>query len=268
MTMIRRNILANTLGRGWATVLSVAVLPLYLELLGAEAYGLVGLYATISVVCSLFDAGISTSLGRELARVRAEPGSSKKLAELVRTAELIYLAIGLAVGCAIALLAPAIATHWLNLKHVEPAEATRAIRLMGAYFAFQWPIGLYGAGLQGLQRQVTQNVVNSVGTTVRAVGSVLVLWQGAATITAFYEWQVAATFAYCIASREALWRVREISRRDAAFRWSVTESTRGFAGGVSVISLVSVLVSQLDKVVLTRVVPLKAFGYYSFAVSV
>jgi O-antigen/teichoic acid export membrane protein len=266
--MVRRNILANTLGRGWATILGVAVLPLYLRLLGAEAYGLVGLYGTIAVVCSLFDAGISTSLGREVARIRTEASPGQKLAELVRTAEVIYVSIGVLVGCLIAAAAPAIATHWLNLKELKPAEATGAVRLMGAYFALQWPIGLYGAGLQGLQRQVEQNVVNTAGSTVRSLGTVAVLLLGPATITTFYAWQVVATFGFLVAIRETLWRTGEISRRDAAFRWSVTQRVRGFAAGVSVISLVSVVSSQLDKVILTRLVPLKAFGYYSFAVSV
>jgi O-antigen/teichoic acid export membrane protein len=268
MSTIRRNLVANAVGRGWTAFLGLAVLPLYIRLLGPEAYGLVGIYTTLAVICSLCDIGISASLGRELARVRTEPDSPRRLAELVRTAEVIYFAIGLGLGTLIALVAPLIVRHWLNLHDLTPAEATRAVQLMGGFMVFQWPVGLYTSGLGNLQRQVALNVFNVLGSTVRALGTVAVLYWGSATVTAFYLWQVPATAAMFIASREVLWRSPEISRRDAAFRLATALSVRRFAGGVTIIVLLSVIVAQLDKVVLSRLVELKAFGYYSFATSI
>jgi O-antigen/teichoic acid export membrane protein len=248
--------------------LGVAILPLYVRFLGAEAYGLVGLYAIISVICSLFDAGISASLGRELARTNADQASGKESAELVRTAEVLYIGIGLALGGLVIIAAPVIVTKWLNLRQLRPEAATQAVRLMGLFLAFQWSTGLYLAGLSGLQRQVEVNVVSTIGTTVRAGGSVFVLWKVSPTIAAFYWWQVFATAAYLLASREALWRAPGMKRREAAFRWSVVRRVRRFAAGVTLLSFVSIAASQLDKVVLTRLVSLELFGYYSFAVSI
>jgi O-antigen/teichoic acid export membrane protein len=268
MSRIRRNIVANTLGRGWSMFLGVALLPLYVRFLGAEAYGLVGLYGTISVICSLFDVGISASLGRELARASVEDEPGKQTAELVRTAEVLYFGIGLLLGGLVAISAPVIVTKWLNVRALAVEDATQAVRLMGLFLVFQWSTGLYLAGLAGLQRQVELNVISSIGTTLRAGGSVIVLWKISPSIVAFYWWQVVATVVYLLASRETLWRAPGISRHQAAFKWSVTRSVRAFAAGVTLLSLVSVIASQLDKIVLTRLVPLESFGYYSFATAV
>jgi len=268
MSRIRRNIVANTLGRGWSTLLGVGILPLYVRFLGAEAYGLVGLYGTIAVTCSLFDAGISASLGRELARANAGETAGKQTAELVRTAEILYFSIGLILGGLVALSAPWIVTKWLNLQHLRPEVAIQAVRLMGLYFVFQWSTGLYLAGLSGLQRQVELNFITAVGTTVRAGGSVVILWTVSSSIVAFYWWQVFATAAYLLMCRETLWRAEGVDRRQAAFRWSVVQSVRRFAAGVTLLSVVSVAGAQIDKVVLAKWVPLEAFGYYSFATSV
>jgi len=248
--------------------LGVAILPLYVRFLGAEAYGLVGLYATLAVICSLFDAGISASLGRELARANAGDAPGRQIAELVRTAEVLYVAIGLVLGALIAAAAPLIVTKWLNLKTLSADDAIRAVRLMGIYFVFQWSMGIYAAGLSGLQKQVELNIVNSIGSTFRAVGAVVVLWKISPTAVAFYCWQVVATALYTVAIREVLWRDRGINRNDAAFKWTVASQVRGFAGGITLLSMLSVMVSQLDKVVLTRLVSLESFGYYSFATSV
>ncbi len=268
MSRIRGNIVANVIGRGWSVILGIAILPLYVRFLGAEAYGLVGLYASISAICSLFDAGISASLGRELARVGVSDTAGKQTADLVRTAEVIYAGIGGVLGGAIVLAAPWIVTRWLNLRELNPDDATRAVRLMGLYFVLQWPTGLYLAALAGLQRQVEANVVTLLGTTLRGAGSVLVLWKISSNITAFYCWQVIATGAFLLLSRETIWRVRGVERQNATFQWPAMYRVRGFAGGVTLLSLLSVAATQMDKVVLTRLVSLQSFGYYAFASSV
>jgi O-antigen/teichoic acid export membrane protein len=268
MSRIRSNIVANAIGRGWSTLIGVAVLPLYVRFLGAEAYGLVGLYATIAVICSLFDAGISASLGRELARAAAEEDAPVLCSELVRTAEVLYFSIGLFLGAGVALSAPVIASRWLNLHDVSVQDATRAVRLMGLLIVFQWSTGLYVGALNALQRQVTSNLITSIVSGLRAVGAVVVVWKVSSTIVAFYWWQVLSTAVYLLVSREAVWRAAVVQRRLAAFRWSVALRVRRFAAGVTLLSFASVVSSQLDKVVLTRVVSLEAFGYYSFAVSV
>jgi O-antigen/teichoic acid export membrane protein len=268
MNRIRRNIVANTLGRGWATFLGVAILPLYMRFLGPEAYGLVGLYATIAVICSLFDVGISASLGREIARARAQGAPSRDIAELVRTAEVLYVGVGVVLGGVVAMSAPLIVSRWLNIKELSPTQATEAVRLMALYLSMQWSIGLYSAGLSGLQKQVELNIVTSIASTIRAGGAVIVLAKVSSSIVSFYWWQVIATAAYLLVAREVLWRSPEVGRMEAEFRWSVTLRVRGFAANLTVLSFASVLVSQLDKIVLTGMVSLKSFGYYALATSI
>jgi O-antigen/teichoic acid export membrane protein len=268
MTPIRINIVANTAGRAWTTLMGVGILPLYVRFLGAEAYGLIGLYGTIAMICSLFDAGISASLGRELARAAAEEATGKQTAELVRTAETLYLSIGATLAGLIALAAPFVASKWLNLRNVGVDDAILAVRLMGLLFFFQWSAGLYLGSLYAFQKQVAANVITSVATTIRAVGSVVVIWKISPSIVAFYWWQVLTTAAYMVATRETVWRSRVVRRKDAAFRWHVALKVRRFAAGVTLLSFLSVASSQLDKIVLTRLVSLESFGYYSFAVSV
>ena len=49
IAVVGRNILANVAGTGLGMVVLLAVVPVYLRLLGAEAYGLVGLFTTVMV---------------------------------------------------------------------------------------------------------------------------------------------------------------------------------------------------------------------------
>ena len=265
---VRRNIVANAVGRVLTTLLGVGVLPLYVRFLGAEAYGLVGLYAVLVSICSLFDTGITTSLGRELARADTTDATGTRNAELVRTAEIIYGGLGIGLGSAVMLSAPWIVEHWLRLHTMKPEVAIAAVRLMGLYLIFQWPTAIYFAALTGLQKQVELNVVTLVGTMLRTAGGAVILCVVSRSVLVFYAWQVASTALYLVLCREVVWRAPEVFRTAAAFRWRLVRGVRGFAGGVTLMTAITVGVSQLDKIVLTRLIPLDAFGYYSFAATI
>ncbi|MDE2320337.1 MAG: hypothetical protein KGL31_00215 [candidate division NC10 bacterium] len=47
--MVKRNIVANTLGKGWSMLMGLVFVPLYIKFLGMEAYGLIGFFATLQI---------------------------------------------------------------------------------------------------------------------------------------------------------------------------------------------------------------------------
>ena len=76
---ITANTLANFAGRGWAILLNLALVPVYLRMLGAEAYGLVAFSATLNGLCSLLDLGLTTTINRSSRRARAIRPRSRML---------------------------------------------------------------------------------------------------------------------------------------------------------------------------------------------
>ena len=48
MTRLRKNLIANFAGQGAATLIQLAVTPVYIRYLGIEAYGLIGFQITLS----------------------------------------------------------------------------------------------------------------------------------------------------------------------------------------------------------------------------
>src|SRR5258706_4157407 len=67
VTLLRRNLIANFAGSGWSALVSLAVLPACLRLMGVEAYGLVGIFATLLSLLLPFEAGLRSALSRDLA---------------------------------------------------------------------------------------------------------------------------------------------------------------------------------------------------------
>ena len=188
MSQLKRNVIANFVGNFWIGLVSLAFVPLYIHLLGVEAYGLMGLFISLQALLSILDLGISTTLNREIARLSALADAARDMRNLVRTLELIYWGVGAGLGVALVALAPFLAHHWLRGEYLSPDALQRAVVLMGIAVGFQWPSSFYSGGLQGLQRQVLLNPVTAGAATVRAGGAALILWLVSPTIQAFFGW--------------------------------------------------------------------------------
>jgi O-antigen/teichoic acid export membrane protein len=265
MSIVRRNIIANIAGRGWAALLSLAVLPLYIHFLGIEAFGLIGFFLSLTAILQLLDLGLGTVLNRQFAQYSMQSGKAQEMHDLLRTLEIIYWLIGIAIGVTMAVLAPAIAAYWLKPQQLSVETAAQALAMMGIAIAFQWPRALYGGGLMGLQRQVAFNLVSSITGTVNNLGGVLILWLVSPTLQAYVAWFMAISLVDTLSTGLLLWRSLPKAPARPTFRPRPLAGIWRFAAGMTGISVMSIILTQLDKLILVKVLPLDAFGYYSLA---
>jgi O-antigen/teichoic acid export membrane protein len=264
MSSIRRNFVANILGKGFAALVTLGFVPVYVHFLGIEAYGLIGFYLAIYSIMTLFDLGLGTALNRELAKLAVQSGVNQRMRDLLRTLEVIYWTIGILIGFAVAGLAPVIAEYWIKPQSLTVEVVENALVLMGIAIACQWPVALYTGGLVGLQRQELQNTVAISMLTIRSAGAAAILWKVSATIEAFLIWQIFSSLMEAFITAAALWRSLPPASR-ARFRFDLLAESWRFAAGVMGISALGVLVSQLDKIILSNVLSLEMFGYYALA---
>jgi len=166
---------------------------------------------------------------------------------------------------AIVVAAPWIADHWLSARHLPAATLTSAVRLMGIALAFQLPTSLYQGGLQGLERQILANVLQITWGMLRGVGSVLILWAVAPTLAAYFWWNLGVNAAYLLAVRAALWWALPASPARPRFSMEVLRGVWRYAGGMALMAVLSAMLIQMDKLVVSRLLPLESFGYYAVA---
>lgn len=245
--------------------MSLAFVPLYIKFMGIESYGLVGIFATLLALFSLLDMGLSTTLNREMARLSVIPDKAQEMRNLVRTLELPYWGIAFVIGFAVVGLSGPIANYWVNVDELSPATVQQALMIMGVVVAFRWPTSLYSGGLMGLQRQVLLNGIDVFAATLRGVGAVLVLWLISPTIQAFFVWQIFASVVHTSLVAGFLWRSLPKSSHPASFQKELLLRIWRFAAGMTGISITAIILTQTDKIVLSKILPLEMFGYYILA---
>ena len=186
MTSLKRNVLANYIGRTWAALLGIVLIPVYIKFVGIEAYGLVGFSATLTNVMGLLNLGFGSTMNRELARRSVTLEKTGSHRDLVRTLEIIYWGVAILAGIIVIFGAPFITNSWINLEELDPQTVLKSVQLMAISVAMRFPMALYQGGLMGLQKQVLVNTILIANGTLRGIGAILVLWLISPTITAFF----------------------------------------------------------------------------------
>lgn len=266
MTRISRNITANLVGNLWSVALAVAVVPLVLNYLGAEAYGLVGFFTSLTALLSLLDLGLGASVTREMARLSVEE-DAEQTRTTVRTFEVFYWGVGAVAAVIVFLMAPFVAEHWLKGRSLSAASIYYALLSMGLVVALQWPMSLYLNVLMGRQQQVVANQVQVLCSTLRSLGVLVVLANVSATVTAYFLWQAAAYLIQTgILAREAYRALpRGVSR--PRVRWDVLRAPWRFSTQMMVGYALAAVCVQLDRVLIGKMFTLDVLGYYSLAQS-
>jgi O-antigen/teichoic acid export membrane protein len=174
---------------------------------------------------------------------------------------------GIAVGVAVIIWAAStwLASNWLEADAIATGAVAHALALMGLVIALQFVESVYVSSIVGLQRQVLQNALSSVIATARALGAVGVLIWISPTIEAFFVWQAIISFITVVLFFVVAYRALPPPPRRARPSFEALLSIRRFAGGTTVITLLSLLLTQTDKILLARVLSLEKFAYYALA---
>lgn len=265
MEKLKANIIANYVGKGWSVVSVYLFVPAYLHFLGIEAYGLVGFYAVLLGVLAFADMGLTATLSREMARLSGTRNSEEEMRHLVRTIEMVYLGISALIALFILVLAGPIAHNWLNSSSLPISSIERSIRLMGFAVVFQFPARMYLGGLFGLQRQVLANSILVVMGMVRSGGAALVLWLISPTIEAFFLWQILSSVLLLLLFRQSLWANLPGKSLRVRPRLSLLKGVMRYSIGMAIISFNSIILMQIDKITISKMLSLETLGYYSLA---
>ena len=262
------NVVANYAGKLWGIASIYVFLPLYVRLLGIDAYGLIAFNTIVLAILYIADAGLSSSFAREAAK--SEPGQG--LLDLFTSIERVLFSILIAVGAVFVVTSPLIGSHWLSNTGSVPVEQVRqSLWLMGIGFIPQIAMSLYFGGLMGLQRQVSANLL-WMGFSIARSGLVVVPIYFVPDIRVFFLWQAIASIAMLLVMRKVLLshiitplRGTSPQKVHGNFSWPALRSIRDYALGMLGMSVIAGLNTQLDKLVVSNMLPLNDFAQYSLA---
>lgn len=259
MSTVNKNIVANYVGKLWNFMSIFIFIRFYIEILGIQSYAIINFYAVILGLLAFADSGLTVTLNRELA---AENTLEYK-ANLLFTFQRIYLGICLSIILLIYLFSDYIGNNFLRSELYSPDEVSNLIKLIGVGVGLQLFSTLYEGGLMGLQKQVLVNKINIVWSLTRS-GIVIFPLLLFPSLKIYFIWQIACNLILLIVFRLLIWKELKSNSR-IAFSKELLSNIWKFAIGIMGISFISSINIQIDKLVTSKILDLKSFGYYSLA---
>ena len=265
MTVIRRNIVANVIGGGWIIALNLLVIPFQVRILGPEAYGMLGLLATLQLVFSVLDLGAGATL---VQRIAIDVSSGRRVTrELFASAIAIYGAVALPAAALLAANVHWLTGEWFRLATMPADVAANSLLLMFAAVLLRCPTLLCNATLSGINRLDVLNIVRAGCQTVRQLGGIAVLL-ASADLLSLLSWEVAVSaFELAISFGACKRLIPGLSPRPRLSRPILQDCWR-YALGVNAIYLIALLLTQSDKLAISWLLPLDSLGVYYVAYNV
>lgn len=245
--------------------MGLAFVPLYIHYLGIEAYGLIGLFAVLTAWLSLLDMGMTPALSREMAKFSGGSCSALSIRDLLRTVEIIIFSIAVLVFIVVAISSSWIANNWLQTEALPVSIVIKAIVIMGFVIALRFIEGIYRSCMVGLQRQVVFNAITSVMATLRGVGAVVILAFVSPSISAFFLWQGLISMVTLLILTVSTYSSLPHCYRGGLFSLEAIRDVWQFASGMIGITFLALLLTQIDKILLSKLLSLSEYGFYTLA---
>lgn len=262
------NIIANTVGKVWTILVSILFVPVYIIFLGEESYSIVTFFSVMQSILNIMGVGLQRTLRREFAKHDEDTEiSNTRKYKLLRSSEVVYFFICLLIIVICSVGAPYISNQWLNYETLNPNAVATAIGLMGCCIGLQLIANLYAGGVYGLDYQGMANGLQIGWMTLKNAGVILILWLVSSDIVTFYLWNVLADLLYCVVLRGVLirylprkhkapWKLKDLSNLKSIWR---------YAGGLLLISVGVAVNTQLDKIIMSKWLPVISCGAYNSA---
>lgn len=251
-----------------SVLVNVFLVPLYIRHLGMESVGLLAFFATLQMLSRVLDMGMSSALLREIARVRHDTDGSQQTRNLFLTFERLFGFLAIAITITLVLSAPLLASSWLRAEALSERGVVVSVALMGVLCGLSWINSYYQSVLLGLERHVEGSLIRIAELLITTGGIFVVVGGSGADVQIVFAWQVLMAAIMVAVTR---WIIRRhMLNLGARPEWKPDLIIRIWRGavGMSIISVNSIILLQMDRAVLSRLLPLDRFGVYTTALMV
>lgn len=259
--LLARNTLWSLLGTGLPLGVAAVAIPILIDGLGTERFGLLSIIWVTIGYFSVFDLGLSRALTKLVAE-RLGDGGDQEIPQLVITALVLIGALGIAAAIIVASISPWLVGDVLKTSALLRADGERAFWIL----AFSLPFIIISGALIGLleahQRFRAISTVRMVTGSLTFLGPLIALYWTpnlTAAAGALAATRILATGAYTLQCRRAfpsIWR-------NGRFQASLLRPLINFGGWFTASNIIGPFMVYMDRFVIGAMLNLTAVTYYT-----
>ena len=270
MNTNKANFISNVIRSLWSLLSIYLFVPVYIKILGVEAYGLVSFYTTLQATLNILGFGLSNSLRREFVKETCNHVEDVTYKfNLLRSVETIYLFIGFVIVLLCLLFSSILADKWLNLSNLSIKTVSIVIVIMSISIALNFETNLWLGCLYGLNYQFIGNIYYMTWLLAKITFSIGLTSCFYNSIVAFYSGQILADLLYALFLRAYL-KSKLICDPPAKWKFgnfAVLKNIWKYTIGIFIISIIATVNTEFDKLIISKIFSLIELGAYNTAIS-
>lgn len=265
LSIFKKNIAFNSIGQIYSTAIGILILPFFLKHMGAEAYGLVGFFTLMQAWLNLLDVGLSPTLGREVARLKNKVEEHWRLVTVVNSLELTFFVMALCASTIFFIAKDWIASGWLTVETLNIDTVQTVLGVMAIMVSARWIASINRSGINAYEAQVWMNITDIVINTLRFPGALILVIYTDGDILFYFYFQLAIVLVEVTVIRIKMRNLlpRKTIGDVAIFSFSELKRIAPFALSIGYTSGIWILLTQLDKLLLSRYLTLSEYGYFT-----
>lgn len=267
---LKHNVIANYAGQGYSALIAVLIYPLFLQFLGKESYGLLGFFMTLQAWLVLFDIGVTPALSREAAKARIGKPELADFFNLLKSVEIVFIFCALLTVFVGLFSVSWLSDSWLNIRTIPQNEVEFTLGLMFVVISLQWFLTLYRSVLNGLELQVWLNKLTIFTSTLRYPVALALMYFWDYGLTSFVVVQLLCSVfeLICVALKVLKYKAQQIPGYRPVFSKNALASIAPFALKIGLSTGVWLFVSQFDRLILSNILPIGEYGYFTLVMVV
>ena len=258
--MLLRHTSYNLIGLGAPLLVAIVSIPILIEGLGSDRFGLLVLIWAIVSYFGLFDLGLGRALTQQLARTFAGE-NSKDAGTIVATASVVMMGLGIFAGLILAAIAP----YGVNLIHGVPdqREAIHSVYAMAIAMPAIVLTSAFRGVLEAKHAFGTVNLIRLPMGLFTFLGPVAVVVYGQPRLDWIAGLLAIGRVIACVVHAWYAWRILGNDRGSLRVRVALVKPLCVTGGWMTVSNLISPLMGYVDRFLIGAIVSVAAVTYYA-----
>jgi O-antigen/teichoic acid export membrane protein len=259
------NVISNYISQIINSVIGLVAIPIYIHYLGTETFGLIGVFATLQGLLTILDLGITPTLSREMALYSTGTSSEKYIKNLFKTLEIFVFFILIIIVFTTFVTSNYLSINFVTSQTLSLNQISNALKIMGFVAALKFYESLYKSALIGLEKQLLYNVIFISFFLIRTFGAILILAFYSNNLYDFFIWQALVSIINIIVFRWVTLNSFNDRKVKGKYDFNTIKTIWKFAAGMATSTILSLILTQFDKLVLIKFLSLTDFSYYYIA---
>lgn len=259
------NVFWNFIAGIWLALLIVLCTPWYITKLGLELYGVLSIWLVFQAMMNFFDFGLGATIMKEFASSKADEEGNFYKQNLLKTTEVFYWSIAALIFLLLIIFSVFFSNYWFTFDKSANINIISVMLLMSSTLFFQFPNVLYLNGLIGLQNHKLMNILQMSGNTLRyGMGSLILFFHN--DLIWFFSAQTLVAILQTYITRYFLRKgINYTNTYKPIFNLNLLRNSAKFSRGMALTSLAAVLISNVDRIALSKMLPVSELGKYAVA---